>query len=530
MKRLLILVHRYLGIPLSVVFVVWFVSGIVMIYTGGMPSVTNDERLARLEPVDSAAVRMSPEGGLAAAGIVADPAGIRLRTTLGRPAYRYDFGFGGETIVFADDGSVLEEVPRELAADIAAAWLGVSPERVAFVATLDEPDQWTLTLSGDLPLHEFSVDDGRATRIYVSQASGDVALVTTRASRFFAWIGVIPHWLYFTPLRLNQPAWYWTVVALSGVGCVLAALGLVLGVTQFRRSRPFSFEKSIRYRGLMRWHYVSGVLFGVFALTWVLSGLLSMEPFAWTRATGLVIPRTTLTGGALSVEAFPALADVSQPSVFDDAAEIEFVQVLAQPYLLVTRAVAYAADHPRSDAASVRERLHQPYPLALEDKSGRYLVDAETLQVVERPFDAARLLAAIHDSLDVASVSVAESLTQYDAYYYSRNREAPLPVLRIKFDDPLQTWYYIDPAEARIVGTTNRYSRIERWLFNGLHSLDFRFWYDKRPLWDIGMIALSLGALLSSGIGMWLGLGRLFRSARPQRLLGEHGAVRGAHR
>ena len=64
-------------------------------------------------------------------------------------------------------------------------------------------------------------------------------------------------------------------------------IGLVLGVTQFRKSTPFSVSKSIRYQGWMRWHYISGVLFGVFALTWVFSGLLSMEPFDWTSAEGL---------------------------------------------------------------------------------------------------------------------------------------------------------------------------------------------------------------------------------------------------
>ncbi len=54
--------------------------------------------------------------------------------------------------------------------------------------------------------------------------------------------------------------------------------------------------------------------------------------------------------------------------------------------------------------------------------------------------------------------------------------------------------------------------RLQRWLFNGLHSLDFSFWYSRRPLWDIGMIGLSLGGLASSGIGLWFGLGRVRRA------------------
>jgi hypothetical protein len=102
-------------------------------------------------------------------------------------------------------------------------------------------------------------------------------------------------------------------------------------------------------------------------------------------------------------------------------------------------------------------------------------------------------------------------LESYDAYYYSRNRQAALPVLRVKFDDPLETWVYIDPELGQIVASIHHLQRIERWLYNGLHSLDFGSWYDRRPLWDIGMIVLSLGALVTTTIGFWLGLKRLRR-------------------
>ena len=49
-------------------------------------------------------------------------------------------------------------------------------------------------------------------------------------------------------------------------------------------------------------------------------------------------------------------------------------------------------------------------------------------------------------------------------------------------------------------------------LLAGLHSLDFAFWRDRRPLWDVGLIALSAGGLASSGIGLWMGLGRVRRA------------------
>ena len=47
MRRLLILIHRYLGIALSLLFAVWFISGIAMIYAKGMPNLTPQLRLQR---------------------------------------------------------------------------------------------------------------------------------------------------------------------------------------------------------------------------------------------------------------------------------------------------------------------------------------------------------------------------------------------------------------------------------------------------------------------------------------------------
>ena len=86
-----------------------------------------------------------------------------------------------------------------------------------------------------------------------------------------------------------------------------------------------------------------------------------------------------------------------------------------------------------------------------------------------------------------------------------------MPVLRVKFADPLETWVYVDPRESELLATVHRLNRLERWLYNGLHSLDFAFWYSKRPLWDIGMILLCAGALVSSAIGLCLGMKRLWR-------------------
>jgi len=500
LRRFLILLHRYLGIPLSFLFVLWFASGIAMIYVGGMPALSPEQRLEHLPELDLAAVQITPAAAAKRAGDDS-PATITLRTVLGRPAYWID----GET-VFADDGESLAPLERETAREVAAKFSSAPLGSVRFMRTVERPDQWTLLLGRELPLEKFAVDDGLGTEVYVSPATGMVALATTARTRAFAWIATIPHWFYFTSLRTNQQLWTRTVVWSAELGCVLAVLGLVLGIVQFRKSTPFSFAKSIRYQGWMRWHYILGAFFGVFALTWVFSGLLSMEPFAWTNAEGLRIRPSAFTGGPLDVSRFGTFDAVAWGSLRGGRAlkEIELKRIQDQPYYLARYTSA-----PIPDAK--RERLHQPYDVAGRAQPESELIDATTLAPRREPFSVESLLGRLKAAAPGTEIAAQDLLDDYDSYYYSRNREAPLPVLRVKFADPLETWVYVDPRESALLATVHRLNRVERWLYNGLHSLDFAFWYSKRPLWDIGMILLCAGALASSAIGLCLGVRRLWR-------------------
>jgi hypothetical protein len=47
-----------------------------------------------------------------------------------------------------------------------------------------------------------------------------------------------------------------------------------------------------------------------------------------------------------------------------------------------------------------------------------------------------------------------------------------------------------------ILRKEERLTRLNRWLYHGLHSLDFPFLYYRRPLWDIVVITLSIGGVL----------------------------------
>src|SRR5215813_7021080 len=108
-KRSLIVVHRWLGVALCLVFLIWFPSGIGMMYWT-YPSVSARDRLERAAALDPATVKMSPQEAWKTIGGDDPPAQIRLNTLDGRPVYRFGRP-GAQQVVFADTGEEQLEVP-----------------------------------------------------------------------------------------------------------------------------------------------------------------------------------------------------------------------------------------------------------------------------------------------------------------------------------------------------------------------------------------------------------------------------------
>src|SRR5207253_8851370 len=112
-------------------------------------------------------------------------------------------------------------------------------------------------------------------------------------------------------------------------------------------------------------------------------------------------------------------------------------------------------------------------------------------------------------------------LGRYDMYYLDRRRARPLPVILARMHDADQTRYYIDPATARVVSTYSSRSWVNRWLYHALHSLDFPWLYNYRPLWDIVVITFMVGGTslcVTSLILAWRVLGRKLARLSPDAM------------
>jgi hypothetical protein len=113
-------------------------------------------------------------------------------------------------------------------------------------------------------------------------------------------------------------------------------------------------------------------------------------------------------------------------------------------------------------------------------------------------------------------------INQYDLYYLDRRRQSPLPVIRVLMNDDEKTRYYVDPKSARVVGTYSNRNWVNRWLYAGLHSLNFPFLYNYRPLWDIVVISFMVGGTalcVTSLVLAWRTLGRKLKRVAANDLL-----------
>jgi hypothetical protein len=515
-RRALVYTHRWLGIAGSLLFVAWFASGIVLMYHR-MPRLTGVERLQRARPVDLSTARVDPARAIG--GSTEPPTRLRIGMLHDRPVYRLLAGQAWAA-VYADTGETVNIEDVAEAVHLARVAAPEHASTLQYEARLDVPDQWTLQLRPLMPLHRIVLGDAGGSAIYIAVRTGEPVLITTRRSRAWGYAGAVVHWLYFAPLRRLSGVWAQTVIWTALAGGVLSLTGLAWGVWQWIVARRPGGDRLLHspYAGAMRWHHYAGLVFGVATLTWVFSGLLSMNPWGWARSTSPTrAQREAMSAGPLSVDqigvealgravrALGETAPVKELEILQVGAEVfaEAYRVPAGPWPLTSR-IGEPVD-------VVSDRL----PLA----HGLISLTASDARVFAR-FDAATLEALTRRAMPGVEVMEAVWLDEYDAYYYARGRDRPLPVLRVRFADTEGTWLYVDPARGEIVRRDDRRTRLNRWLYHGLHSLDVAWLRERRPLWDLVVVMLSLGGIvlsLSSAPAAWRRLGRHARRVAQRR-------------
>ncbi|HEY0963867.1 MAG TPA: hypothetical protein VGE69_16065 [Pseudomonadales bacterium] len=492
--KVILFVHRYLAVGVGLLMVLWCLSGFVMMYQS-FPELSDEQRVNGLAPLDFA--QCCDLSALALDPSTPAPA-FRIEMLRGDPVLRLGGGgrlAGTTPVTNLRTGKPLAELDEAAVLDVARQY--GAGNRIAGTARslgVIDIDQWTLqTARRNAPTYKVAFDDPAGTEIYVSGASGEVFQATSRRERVLSWFGAIPHWLYPTVLRQDGALWTTVVIWTAIAGSFLAATGMYVGISRLRRNKKG--ELASPYRGWWYWHHVSGLVFGVLALTWVFSGLMTMNPWG------------ALSGGRNDPsyrEAFtgtPAWRDVQQfLGAIQQVEARDLRQIQPAPFAGEMYFLARGADgsQQRLDAAA------RPAPLAA----------GQVEAVVAQLPDPVREFAL---------------LDKEDSYYYGHKSAVDLPVWRVLMDDADATRLYIDTdtGAMRAIGSS---ARTSRWIRTGLHDLDFPV-LRSEPLWYVVVSVLLAGVTALCAIGTWLAIKRvrmdfrLYRARLRRRFGSGDGAV-----
>ncbi len=459
-----------------------------------MPEMTEADRLDRLPVLDLNQAAALPAHTLASI----HPERITLGMLNGRPVYRILPNAGRWFSVYADNGSDVGELNTAAAIQAAATFSGRASALLSSAGEIGDVDQWTVypTSRVFLPFQIVNGNDAQQTKYYVSAATGSVYLTTTLRGRFLAWCGAIPHWWYITALRSNNSMWHWVMIVASGWGVLMSIFGIAAGIMRYSPSKRYKFpgprHSSVPHVGMKRWHYILGYGFGFITFTWILSGLFSMNPGSWSPGPDASLAEIhSFAGAPLNPSAFK-----TNPK---EAWSIlrECLQLKEMELIMFNR---------------------EPYYIGRESPSKVRLLPAATTApscLTQMPL-APLIVASRRAEGEALAISV-DTLDRYDSYYYDRNAQKPLPVVRVRLSDSKGTWLYVNPKTALIQARYTERSRWERWLYNGLHSLDFPFLFYRRPLWDAVVIILSIGGFALSITGIVLTIRYFQKSFKKHR-------------
>jgi hypothetical protein len=368
------------------------------------------------------------------------------------------------------------------------------------------------------------MNDPAGTEYYVSEKSNDIVQKTDRRGRILAISGYVLHNLFF----FRQRTW-WTPLLdfIAWTAMLMVATGIVVGIWRVAlqpRFRHKAVQSYTPYSGWMKWHHYAGLIFGLFSISWILSGMIPITTFpilGWSQVakrvesngdgfimgTPTVSPRSTMTkdmaraitGGPLNLQLLQlegmrkAIAQIQKTFA---PKELELIQFRGEPYFLAYRPPTTKEEAGHWTTNNAINAVNLP-----QDNAHLFVSIRHPENGVLTSFSKEVMEQASREAIPNVPVIDSEWLTDYDNYYHQTTpsfelgRHKPayvLPVLRVRYSDQNQTWLYFTPSLGQMVKFDQR-DRANRWVYYGLHVMDWPGLFNRRPLWDIVTIALLAG-------------------------------------
>lgn len=469
-KRFLYRLHRILGTFLSILFVLWFLTGFVMIFHN-FPRISNVDKFKGLQYIDI--TKLKGCDSLLATQISDEDIESWALKAQTDGSFLVEAQSKNNTYLI-DKKNINDRYNYSEIYDYASR---LNTSAINRIDTIYKLDRWLPydRYKADFPVYRFYYQDSLQSQLYVSSRSGEGIQYTNSINRFWAWMGAIPHWLHIANLRHSPDLWKYIIISLSGIGTILCITGLIIGVRSIYKNYKHRKKVGSPYRKtLYKWHHILGLIFGIFVFTFIFSGMMSLQKVPqWLIKT--------------------YNSDLQKAAVHNPLSRHPLEYSLNYKIVLME----YAGRIRKLEWASFGNLNY--YRAVVEDSIYYINASSDTLRSLSLSESNIReRLSTIHSE----PMSI-ELLCEYDNYYIHRRNKLPLPIYKVTVEDRDNSIYYINPhtADTRYF---NANMRAGKWTYQALHSFSIKWLLNRPILWNIIMWTTMIGGTFVSLTALWI--------------------------
>lgn len=462
-------IHRWLGALLAPIMVVWFLSGIGMIFFSfpklGNKDIPLRDNIEGSLPAPEALLEQIPEGE--------EVKSLTLTTYGGTPIFSFTTDQGDYSITADTLFTPVEQsgVSRSYLLAQAERW---STYPIREVKELYRLDWWIpySQMKEHFPIYRIEFDDPDKSYLYLSSHTGEALQFCTRSERIEGALSTIPHMLYFYQLRAHKDVWSAVVTLFAALSVIMCLAGMVIGigylVMVYRRRGKLG---SPYQREVYRLHHIIGLIFGFLAMMFALSGMMLINdlPSWMVKEHNTRIKRAVRRSDSVDLGKFAY--DYRELMSLGDVKEIRFEQYGDTPYYTV-----------------IYRDTVEKYRAVGEGLTPLYLTETEVLSKLSR---------IVSEPLEV------DVMSAFDNYYVSMDDRLELPVYRVTARDADHSVFYVNPKS----GSTRYYntnSRVKKWIYPTFHSLRVKY-FATRPTLRVAIVLIAaLGGLVLSVTGFMI--------------------------
>lgn len=480
-KAFIFWLHRITGTIISLFLLMWFITGLVLIYHS-FPNVSAPDKYKHMSVLPDS---------LPSVNTVLEEAGEtqkqikNLSVTYFQDQVLFALEKKDTTTYITPNEESKAPITKQTLLNIGSDWVNAP---IIKIDTLTERDIWIMYSKYDreLPIYKLHFDDDLKHQLYISSRTGEIQQFTNKDERFWAWIGSIPHKFYVPALRKHTDAWVWALTIGGIIGLLGGITGMILGINVLYRNYKNRHQLTSPYKKRWyRWHHILGLFFGIFVITFSFSG-------------------------AMALQRIPQWVIKTHGDYRASDSKVRGKQLPLDHYKLDYNLLK--KHYPAIKSIEWSHFQDIPiYNIIVDDKT--LCIDASSDSIKELQLTENQIIDAIKKVHEPTNTYKIKLINEYEEYYLSRKNELPLPVYKVEVDNEDKSNYYVNPATGKFK-YVNKTNRVKKWVFSGLHYLNIKFLIERPLLWNILLWILCIGGILFSLTGVVLSFKYTFRKIK----------------